>query len=103
MARAAALRHGQPLRRRPGLIAEQEKHHEEALASFEWDTAERREQFAASLQGKADRTAVDARVLADVSQGTHPREAVSAGSSNAPVARPNNSTALEAQLMKGNR
>lgn len=29
---------------------------------------------APSLQGKADRTAVDARVLADVSQGTHPRE-----------------------------
>lgn len=47
---------------------------------------------APSLQGKADRTAVDARVLADVSQGTHPREAVSAGSSNAPVARPNDST-----------
>jgi hypothetical protein len=53
-------------------IAEQEKDHEEALAGFEWDTAERREQFAASLQGKADRTAVDARVLADVSHGTHP-------------------------------
>ena len=87
----------------PPWTAQQEKDHEEARAGFECDTAERREQFAATIQGKADRTAVDARVLAEVSQGTYLREAVRAGSSNAPAARPNNSTAFGASLMKGSR
>ena len=41
----------------PPWTAEQEKDHEEARAGFECDTAERREQFAATIQGKADRTA----------------------------------------------
>lgn len=67
--------------------AEQQKDREETAAHHEWDTANRREEFAASLQGKADRTAVDARLLADVSQGTHPREAVKTAPRNAPKAR----------------
>jgi hypothetical protein len=68
-------------------VAEQEKDREETVAHHEWDTAGRREEFAAALQGKADKAAVDARVLADVSQGTHPRDAVKASTRNAPKAR----------------
>ena len=41
-----------------------------------WDTAERRQQLAESLEGKGDREAVNARLLADKHQGTHPSEAV---------------------------
>lgn len=82
--------------------AEQQQR-EEALAHHEWDTAERREEFAASLQGLADQAAVDARMLADVSQGTHPRQAVAAALSTAPKARPNNNAARKAQLTKGSR
>ncbi|MGT2464175.1 hypothetical protein [Sinomonas atrocyanea] len=73
------------------------------MAHNEWDTAQRRGEFAASLQGLADQTAVDARVLADVSQGTHPRQAVATAPSDAPAARPNNSAARKAQLTKGSR
>lgn len=41
-----------------------------------WDTAERRQQLAASLEGKGDREAVNSRLLADKHQGTHPSAAV---------------------------
>lgn len=41
-----------------------------------WDTAERRQQLAESLDGKGDREAVNARLLADKHQGTHPAAAV---------------------------
>jgi len=37
-----------------------------------WDTAERRQQLAESLEGKGDREAVSSRLLADKHQGTHP-------------------------------
>uniref|UniRef100_UPI003899E41F hypothetical protein n=1 Tax=Pigmentiphaga litoralis TaxID=516702 RepID=UPI003899E41F len=83
--------------------ARQEQQREESGAHDEWDTAQRRGEFAASLQGLADQTAVDARVLADVSQGTHPRQAVAAAPRDAPAARPNNSAARKAQLTKGSR
>jgi hypothetical protein len=83
-------------------VAEQEKDHEETVAHHEWDTADRREEFAASLHGKADKTAVDARVLADVSQGTHPREAVKAAPRNAPKARKTKPT-HGTTLTKGSR
>lgn len=42
-----------------------------------WDTAERRQQLAESLEGKGDREAVNSRLLADKHQGTHPAAAVS--------------------------
>lgn len=83
--------------------ARQEEQREESVAHDQWDTAQRRGEFAASLQGLADQTAVDARVLADVSQGTHPRQAVAAAPRDAPTARPNNSAARKAQLTKGSR
>ncbi|MHA7224233.1 hypothetical protein ACX80S_18290 [Arthrobacter sp. RHLT1-20] len=41
-----------------------------------WDSAERRQQLADSLEGKGDREAVKARLLADKHQGTHPNAAV---------------------------
>ena len=41
-----------------------------------WDTAERRQQLAESLEGKGDREAVNSRLLADKHQGTHPSAAV---------------------------
>ncbi|WP_077490890.1 hypothetical protein [Sinomonas mesophila] len=81
----------------------EQQQREETLADNEWDTAERREEFASSLQGLADRAAVEARVLADVSQGTHPRQAVAAAPRNAPEARTNNSVGRKAPLTKGSR
>ncbi|MGT2462959.1 hypothetical protein [Sinomonas atrocyanea] len=83
--------------------ARQEQQRDESVAHDEWDTAERRGEFAASLQGLADQTAVDARVLADVSQGTHPRQAVAVAPRDAPTALPNSSAARKAQLTKGSR
>jgi hypothetical protein len=41
-----------------------------------WDTPERRQQLAHSLEGKGDREAVNSRLLADKHQGTHPAAAV---------------------------
>jgi colicin import membrane protein len=41
-----------------------------------WDTAERREHLAQSLEGKGDREAVNSRLLADKHQGTRPAAAV---------------------------
>lgn len=41
-----------------------------------WDTADRRQQLAESLEGKGDREAVISRLLADKHQGTHPSAAV---------------------------
>jgi hypothetical protein len=41
-----------------------------------WDTAERRQHLADSLEGKGDREAVNSRILADKHQGTHPAAAV---------------------------
>jgi hypothetical protein len=41
-----------------------------------WDTADRRQQLAESLEGKGDREAVNSRLLADKHQGTHPAAAV---------------------------
>lgn len=41
-----------------------------------WDSAERRQQLAESLEGQGDREAVSSRLLADKHQGTHPSAAV---------------------------
>ncbi|MDN3935655.1 hypothetical protein QWJ39_04935 [Arthrobacter sp. YD4] len=41
-----------------------------------WDTAERRQQLAESLESKGDRETVDSRLLADKHQGTHPWAAI---------------------------
>lgn len=41
-----------------------------------WDTAERRQQLAESLEGNGDREAVNSRLIADKHQGTRPAAAV---------------------------
>ncbi len=43
---------------------------------LDYDSSERRRQFAASLEGKADQKTIDARILADGENAKHPREAV---------------------------
>lgn len=48
----------------------------DATGTAEYDSAERRAQFAASLQGIADQRTIDARILADGENAKHPREAV---------------------------
>jgi colicin import membrane protein len=45
-------------------------------AGLDYDSSERRRQFAASLKGKADQKTIDARILADEENAQHPREAV---------------------------
>jgi len=45
-------------------------------AGRDYDSSERRRQFAASLEGKADQRTIDARILADGENAKHPREAV---------------------------
>ena len=49
---------------------------ESAAAGLDYDSSERRRQFAASLEGKADQKTIDARILADGENAKHPREAV---------------------------
>lgn len=52
-----------------------------------WDSAERRQQLAESLEGKGDREAVNARLLADKHQSTHPSAAVAQKPSLAKTSR----------------
>ncbi|WP_105035632.1 hypothetical protein [Cryobacterium aureum] len=56
-------------------------------SGLDYDSSERRRQFAASLEGKADQKTIDARLLADGDQAKHPREAVRSQAGRAPKAR----------------
>lgn len=56
-------------------------------AGLKYDSAERREGLAASLDGVADREAVQARLSADQDQGTPPSAAVAKAPGNSPKAR----------------
>jgi hypothetical protein len=58
-----------------------------ALAEESFDSASRRERFAASLEGKVDRDILDARITVLADQAKHPREAVLNTSKPAPRAR----------------
>ena len=49
---------------------------ERGSSELAYDSSERREQFAASLEGKADQKTINARILADGENAKHPREAV---------------------------
>ncbi|MFF2772827.1 hypothetical protein ACFVUP_37590, partial [Streptomyces bacillaris] len=51
-----------------------------------WDSAERRDKFAADLSGKAPEEAITARLAADRNQGTHPVDAVKAVPAKPPTA-----------------
>jgi colicin import membrane protein len=68
----------------------EENHRPDALrdeAGSKYDTAERRQVLAASLEGISDREAVQARLSADKDQGTPPSAAVAKGSGRSPNAR----------------
>ncbi|MDH6238468.1 hypothetical protein [Cryobacterium sp. CG_9.6] len=54
-----------------------------------YDSFERRERFAASLEGTADQKTINARILADGENAKHPREAVMAQSGKAAKPRRN--------------
>ncbi len=54
-----------------------------------YDSSERRERFAASLEGTADQKTINARILADGENAKHPREAVLAQSGKAAKPRRN--------------
>ncbi|WP_104131463.1 hypothetical protein [Cryobacterium sp. M91] len=56
-------------------------------SGLDYDSSERRRQFASSLEGKADQKTIDARILADGDQAKHPREAVRSQPGRAPKAR----------------
>lgn len=58
-----------------------------ADAAEAFDSAERWERFASSLEGKADREVIDARVTTAADQARHPREAVTTAPKRAPKAR----------------
>ncbi|MCU1416161.1 MAG: hypothetical protein JWP32_335 [Schumannella sp.] len=58
-----------------------------ADAAEAFDSAERRERFASSLEGKADREVIDARMTTAADQARHPREAVTTAPKRAPRAR----------------
>ncbi|KRE61781.1 hypothetical protein ASG92_20565 [Arthrobacter sp. Soil736] len=75
----------------------------DALAVENWDTADRRQDFARTLHGKADEATVDARILADVSQGTHPTAAVKGPAPSATKARKNSNIPRAHQISKGGR
>jgi colicin import membrane protein len=66
-----------------------------------YDSSERRQQFAASLEGKADKKVVNARVLADGENANHPRGAVSDGGKRGPKARRNTAAASQERTRGG--
>lgn len=59
-----------------------------------WDTAERRSSLASRLEGNTDREAVNARLIADAHQGTHPSAAVQSRPKTPPTGK---TTAARAQ------
>ncbi|MEV8132868.1 hypothetical protein AB0O54_17185 [Pseudarthrobacter oxydans] len=68
----------------------EENRHPEALreeAGIKYDSAERRQELAASLERIADREAVNARLSADQDQGTPPNAAVATAPGHNPKAR----------------
>ncbi len=60
-----------------------------------YDSFERRELFAASLEGKADQKTINARILADGENAKHPREAVMAQSGKAAKPRRNSNSSVQ--------
>ena len=56
---------------------------ERGSGELAYDSSERRERFAASLEGKADQKTINARILADGENAKHPREAVMSQSGKA--------------------
>ncbi|WP_104131584.1 hypothetical protein [Cryobacterium sp. M91] len=63
---------------------------ERGSGELDYDSSERRERFAASLEGKADQKTINAQILADGENAKHPREAVMTRSGKA--AKPRHSS-----------
>lgn len=68
---------------------------EHGSGELEYDSSERRERFAASLEGKADQKTIDARILADGENAKHPREAVMSHSGKAAKPRRSGKSAVQ--------
>lgn len=75
--------------RKQAVEAAYEGHVERGSGKLDYDSSERRERFAASLEGKADQKTINARILADGENAKHPREAITSQSGKA--ARPRRS------------
>jgi hypothetical protein len=73
-------------------------HHE---AGVKYDSAERRQTLAASLEGVADRDAVQARLSADQDQGTPPSAALGKGPRPAKARKTRGTNGLTRFLQKG--
>lgn len=67
--------------------AAQEAHHARADSSVAYDSAERRETFARSLEGTASEQEIRGRVLADTGNAKPPREAVTTRTGRSPRPR----------------
>ena len=70
-------------------------------ARLDYDSSERRRQFAASLEGKADQKTIDARILADGENAKHPREAVRSQPGRAPKLRKKSKGAVQQRTRGG--
>lgn len=80
-----------------------ENQHPEALreeATLDYDSAQRRHELAASLEGVADREAVQARLTADKDQATHPSTAVSTAPVRSPRARKTRGASGQTKLVQ---
>jgi colicin import membrane protein len=64
------------------------------------DSAERRQELAASLEGVADREAVQARLTADKDQATHPSTAVATTPGRSPKARKTRGSSGQTKLVQ---
>lgn len=73
-------------------------HHE---AGVKYDSAERRQTLAASLESMADREAVQARLSADQDQGTPPNAAVAKGPKPATARKTRGANGQTKLLQKG--
>ncbi len=81
----------------------EDNEHPEALrdeVGVKYDSAERREGLASSLEGVADKEAVQARLSADQDQGTPPSAAVAKAPERSPKARKTRGTNGQTKLMQ---
>ncbi|MHC8609961.1 hypothetical protein ACW4FP_20180 (plasmid) [Paenarthrobacter ureafaciens] len=75
--------------------------HQRDEAGVKYDSAERRQELAASLDGVADREAVQARLSADQDQGTPPSAALGKGPRPAKARKTRKASGLTKLLQKG--
>lgn len=86
---------GDPTAAAESVSQEREAAAERAQAVGSYDSAERRAEFARSLEGTASAEEVHGRVLADAGNAKSPREAVAAQTASAPKARKSRASGQE--------